>query len=271
MTDGYVIEAYPSLEGEGIKLGSPTLFLRLAGCNLRCHYCDTRPAYGGGYPRYGGGYSRFGGGYSRFGGGEDPSLAGVKKGDWVFPQERRNPVNPVGMAVLQDWLSCYRSIYPTVVFTGGEPLLQAEFLATAAGLAKQMGFSTRLETNATLAGAWEKVAEQIDEVSADIKLPSSSGYELYDQHREFLGLVGEKLLHIKTVVNEQTGIDELLTAARIILEVNASAPLVIMPVSVNERPIILPQDKIFSWLRELGRLPIEVRIIPQMHKLWGLR
>lgn len=205
------------------------------------------------------------------GGGEEPRFSGVESGDWVFPQEQRSLVNPVGLAILGDWLGNYRSIFPTVVFTGGEPLLQAEYLAQATGLAKQMGYSTRLETNATLADAWEKVAEQIDEVSADIKLPSTSRYELFREHKRFLSAVGNKLLHVKAVVNEETGTDELLRAAKLILNSNAYSPLVIMPVSVDNQPILLPQSKIFNWLEELGRLPIEVRIIPQMHKLWGLR
>jgi organic radical activating enzyme len=245
MTDAYVIEAYPSLEGEGIKLGSPTLFLRLSGCNLRCAYCDTPSSR------------------------EEQA----ESGDWLFPPPlgERRLVNPVGLAILEDWLGNYQSVFPTVVFTGGEPLLQAEYLAQAAGLARRMGFCTRLETNATLTDAWEKVGEQIDEVSADIKLPSSSGYALFSEHKRFLATVGTKLLHVKVVVNEQTGIDELLSAAELILTGDASSPLVIMPVSVDDRPIILPQSKIFNWLKELGRLPIEVRIIPQMHKLWGLR
>jgi 7-carboxy-7-deazaguanine synthase len=34
-----------SIQGEGILQGLPTIFIRLAGCNLRCKYCDTTYAY----------------------------------------------------------------------------------------------------------------------------------------------------------------------------------------------------------------------------------
>lgn len=34
-------EIFYSLQGEGASMGTPTLFLRLAGCNLTCTWCDT--------------------------------------------------------------------------------------------------------------------------------------------------------------------------------------------------------------------------------------
>lgn len=40
-----IIEIFHSLQGEGIDMGLPTVFIRLAGCNLRCAYCDTTYAY----------------------------------------------------------------------------------------------------------------------------------------------------------------------------------------------------------------------------------
>ena len=40
-------ELFFSLQGEGPDTGFPTIFIRTAGCNLRCLYCDTRYAYEG--------------------------------------------------------------------------------------------------------------------------------------------------------------------------------------------------------------------------------
>ena len=37
----FLDEIFLSLQGEGADVGRPHLFLRLAGCPLRCHYCDT--------------------------------------------------------------------------------------------------------------------------------------------------------------------------------------------------------------------------------------
>jgi 7-carboxy-7-deazaguanine synthase len=34
-------EIFYSIEGEGLRVGQPTTFVRLARCNLRCAFCDT--------------------------------------------------------------------------------------------------------------------------------------------------------------------------------------------------------------------------------------
>lgn len=36
-----VMEIFHSIDGEGIRAGELTTFIRLAGCNLACKYCDT--------------------------------------------------------------------------------------------------------------------------------------------------------------------------------------------------------------------------------------
>lgn len=36
-----VIKVWPTIQGEGPFTGSPAIFVRLAGCNLRCYFCDT--------------------------------------------------------------------------------------------------------------------------------------------------------------------------------------------------------------------------------------
>jgi len=37
-----VSEIFESLQGEGVSAGAPTMFVRLAQCNLHCTWCDTK-------------------------------------------------------------------------------------------------------------------------------------------------------------------------------------------------------------------------------------
>ena len=43
-----IIEIYKSLQGESSYTGLPCVFVRLAGCNLRCTWCDSEYTFKGG-------------------------------------------------------------------------------------------------------------------------------------------------------------------------------------------------------------------------------
>jgi 7-carboxy-7-deazaguanine synthase len=43
-----ISELFLSIQGEGLDIGLPTVFVRTAGCNLRCSWCDTTYALRGG-------------------------------------------------------------------------------------------------------------------------------------------------------------------------------------------------------------------------------
>lgn len=84
-------EVFDSLQGEGVNVGKPCRFVRLALCNLHCHYCDT-------------------------------------KYTWDF--ERFDYENEVREASLQSLVQqLAEAPAGHVVVTGGEPLLQQRALA----------------------------------------------------------------------------------------------------------------------------------------------
>jgi len=43
-----ITEIFKSIQGESTFAGLPCIFVRLTGCNLRCHWCDTAYAFHGG-------------------------------------------------------------------------------------------------------------------------------------------------------------------------------------------------------------------------------
>ena len=45
----FLIETYKSVQGESSFAGLPCIFVRLAGCNLRCSWCDSEYTFSGGY------------------------------------------------------------------------------------------------------------------------------------------------------------------------------------------------------------------------------
>jgi len=45
----HLIEIYKSLQGESSFAGLPCVFVRLAGCNLRCAWCDSEYTFTGGH------------------------------------------------------------------------------------------------------------------------------------------------------------------------------------------------------------------------------
>jgi 7-carboxy-7-deazaguanine synthase len=45
----HLIEIYKSVQGESSWSGLPCIFVRLAGCNLRCSWCDSEYTFSGGH------------------------------------------------------------------------------------------------------------------------------------------------------------------------------------------------------------------------------
>ena len=248
----HVAEVFSSIQGEGLLVGRRQVFCRLYGCDLECVYCDT-PASSAE---------------------TGPCAVERTPGERDF-EELANPFGPERLAELVARFDAPPGLHHSVAITGGEPLLQADFVGAFAPLLRQRGLRTYLETNGVLPEALERTVDVFDIVSMDIKLPSAIGRDVLAASEEFLriarrhaGQAGAPELFVKVVVTARTSDAELRRACEIVASVDGSVPLVLQPVTpagtVTDRPTPACILRAFDVARTVLS---DVRVIPQTHKL----
>jgi len=156
----------------------------------------------------------------------------------------------------------------SISFTGGEPLLYADFINE---IIEKTDLKTFLETNGTLPEEIKKLTH-VDWVSLDFKLPEhfDSDYDrkIFENEIKSLKILIEANTNIycKLVVLPSTNLNTIKKIAKkIAKEVNQNVSLVIQPVS----PIDEWQDnvnKLFNFSEIVGKY-LDVSTIPQTHKI----
>jgi organic radical activating enzyme len=224
---GFVRELFSSIQGEGIKVGQRQTFIRFLGCNLSCDYCDT-------------------------------PITQKMEGHFVYQDKIHN--NPVEVDFLIDKIT-----EDVIAITGGEPLLQIDFLLELCGKLNKMEKKIYLDTNATLPDELERVIKYVSTVSLDFKIPTATrGPILWDEHDKSLRIALEKEVFVKIIIDENFSSHELDKTCEIIKKTDLNIPLVIQPVFGKNIPNIMDIQK-----KALSRLK-DVRIIPQIHKYLGI-
>jgi 7-carboxy-7-deazaguanine synthase len=164
----------------------------------------------------------------------------------------------------------YRGAYHSVVFTGGEPLMQKDFLREIMKLTRKSGFKNYLETNGTLPQALEEVIDYSDILAMDLKLPSSTNQESYwDEHRRFLGVASGKEAFLKIVICATTREEDLRRAISLLKDSYPAAILVLQPNSYEEAGSLL--EKLEQFRNICIDEHITVCVIPQIHKIVGVK
>ncbi len=164
----------------------------------------------------------------------------------------------------------FKKDYRFVSFTGGEPLLQKDFLKEALFLSHKHGFKNYLDTNGTLPEALEEVITGIDIVAMDFKLPSSTGGgKFWDQHRKFLKISSIHDCFVKAVICLSTTEEDLSEAIKIIKEVDRSTVLVLQPNSFESQTELFEKSRKYQAI--CAGQGIISCVIPQMHKVIGVR
>lgn len=239
-----LIEVFTSFQGEGPYVGYPQLFIRFAGCNLRCRYCDTPVTAG------------------------ESARIEVTAGRGDF----RLLPNPVSAQRLLPFVRGAPRWLHSWSLTGGEPLLYPAFLRELLSAARSASIKIYLETNGTLHEALTEVIDLVDIIAMDIKLPSSSGLPpLWTRHREFLAVAKQKQVFVKVVIGKETEEDEIEIAASLVASVAAGTPFILQPVSGPAGVEVISTEHLFKLYRRACGYLGNVRVIPQVHKAAGWR
>ena len=262
-----VMEVFASIQGEGVYAGELQVFLRLAGCPMRCRYCDTP----GSWDPW------------RDGGARLSTPDGVRREESLC--------SPFQATCL---IAEAESGEPrTVSVTGGEPLLWPEFLL---GLPKVVGpRRLHLETAGGHPETLARVVDVFDHVSLDLKLardldppvavalapsfddpletPSLSAESVPDDEaswsearRADLRLLKGRDAAAKIVVCGGTSIDEYEPLLDEVADFAPEVPVILQPATrIRETRAPLLEDVVELAERARSR-KLDVRLLPQIHR-----
>ena len=127
-------EIFHSLQGEGVSVGTPSVFIRLATCNLACSWCDTKYTW-----------------------------------DWSNYDYSAEVVELSQEQIMERILAFH---CPRLIITGGEPLMQWKALSGLVEELKGYGYTFEVETNGTIVPT-SALAQSIDQWNVSPKLANS--------------------------------------------------------------------------------------------------
>ncbi len=230
MTDAKILEIFSSIQGEGKYAGVRQVFVRFFECNMHCAWCDTPASIGDTTRHY-----------------------------------REMTLDGVFSKIEELWRNGH-----SVSLTGGEPLLQADFLSGLLPRLKSRQMPAYLETNGILPEALATVIAAVDIVAMDIKLPSSTRQPAYwQEHEEFLRLAKDRDVFVKAVVTSDTDEQDLHRAVDLISRVDPQIMLILQPNTYELKNGVMGRCAQFHdyCLRHLPN----TRVMPQMHKFMKIR
>ncbi|MCX8083337.1 MAG: 7-carboxy-7-deazaguanine synthase QueE [Calditerrivibrio sp.] len=230
MSKGFIKEMFMSVQGEGKYVGALQLFIRFSGCDVGCKGCDT-----------------------------DYSFCDT------FDFEGEKFVNPVEAKELVIFLS--DRIDPvgihSVAITGGEPLLQIDFLTELCRLLKREGYKVFLETSGFYVDILNGLSQFLDIVSLDFKLKSTFGVEFFLDDLKKMNEDVRKKVYVKLIVSENISKEDV---DKVINGLDVLGKKEIYLHNLNN------YNKInMSILTEFYKRGIFAYFIPQVHKFLEIR
>ncbi|NHW22980.1 MAG: 7-carboxy-7-deazaguanine synthase QueE [Archaeoglobales archaeon] len=223
---GRISEIFESIQGEGILVGVRQLFIRFCGCNLDCYYCDT-----------------------------------LKDSEFCFDHVSGEKIqNPISAEYVQRRIDSAK--VHSVSLTGGEPLLQAEFIRA---LNKTRPFY--LESNMSIPEKAKKL-RFVDFVAGDLKVREAKLFDfeilLENTFKSFkiLRKTRTRRTFCKIVLPSEFNEEEVINSS---LQIKDYVECFVLQPVFGSR-----LENIFKLQRKMLEFA-DTRVIPQVHKFMGVR
>jgi len=261
-----VLEVFRSFQGEGRYLGQPQVFVRLAGCPLRCRYCDTPHSWVVKPDR------------------------GPRVGEAEAPVRDEALATPFEVAL---WIAEAEAgaVPHAVSVTGGEPLVWPDFLRALAALTGERRLHLETagahpRTLAALLGAFAHVSLDLklaSDLDAPVELDAARHPGLTDEpaprtaaewtaaRRSALDLLAGRDAAAKLVVTAATREREAFEALEDLAEIAPDLPLFVQPATAVPRAEAPAPDAVRAIADYALELELDARVVPQMHRALGIR
>jgi organic radical activating enzyme len=256
-----VMEVFASIQGEGLFVGEPQVFLRLSGCPLRCRWCDTPGSWhvdGAAHARVAAAAEH--GGPRR----EDAWATPFKAATWIAevdPEKARS-----------------------VSVTGGEPLAWDAFVRELKGFLG--GRRLHLETAGAHPEALARTIDAVDHTSLDLKLP-----EDMDPPAELAGVPESSPRDAAQWARVRAAVLEIVrgrdACAKVIVaggrspaafaplfadvaEIAPELPLFLQPVTPRGGVAAPTRAELEVLVERALEHGLRVRVVPQIHRALGI-
>ena len=254
-----VLEAFASIQGEGRYVGQPQVFLRLRGCPLRCAWCDTPASW---------------------------TWRGDESARIAAPGGTRREPSLVDAATAARWID---ELDPSgtrpLSLTGGEPLLWTDFLLALKPLLGDRRL--HLESAGAHPAALERVRDACDHLSLDLKLPRDlndpvelegrvseetprTEDEWRGARRAVLRLATGRDAALKLVVAGGRAAADYEPLIDDVRELGPDLRIVVQPATPIGGVEAPDQTLLDAVVERAAGAGLDVRLLPQLHRLLGL-
>lgn len=232
-----VMEIFHTYEGEGSKIGTPRILVRLGGCPVMCKNCDTIHSFN-----------------------VNKKMMKYQTMDQIVARVLELAI-PDGVPIVRE-----------VSITGGEPMMYADRIAKLSQMLRNKGFKTSLETSGMIID--QPTFAAFDFISLDVKAPSTGVAFTEEQLRAIYMIRSQHQgTQIKIVISDENDLEWVLKNMGDFLNTwSHNMPLIMTPNAPymkegQQHPSVYMalMEMILKWNKGYN-----IVVIPQIHKLLSL-